>query len=228
MRFLLSFPAIYSGFKRVIGGKEPIGYSILREIIIQKAQQLNRTPLILDLGCGEGITSKYLEGCCEYVGLDHSEKYIAYANKQYGKYGRFYSYDISQGNIPSELFKNSEPDIICMIGVIHHLADGEVDLIKKKILNQYENTAFFSFDGVFLEKQNPIARILLRLDRGNHIRWKDEYQKLFGDYGSLIFHFDRIPYDFIMFFRHISLSQLMGEKFGRFKIHSSAEWKGLK
>ncbi|MCH7501574.1 MAG: class I SAM-dependent methyltransferase [Nitrospinae bacterium] len=228
MRFLLSFPAIYSGFRRIFGGKEPVGISILREIIIQKAQQLNHTPFILDLGCGDGKIAKYLGNCCEYVGLDHSEKYIAFANKEYGEYGRFYTYDISQGEIPSELFNNGEPDVICMIGVIHHLADVEVDLIKKRLLNQYENAAFFSFDGVFLEKQNPIARILLRLDRGNHIRWKDGYQKLFGNYGSLIFHFDRIPYDFIMFFRHISLPQLMEEKFGRFKILSSTEWKGLK
>jgi len=228
MRFLLRFPSVYSGFKRIFGGKEPLAYSILREVIIQKAQELNRPPLVLDLGCGDGGTSRHIGDSCEYVGLDHSEKYIAYANKQYGQYGKFCSYDISQGNIPSGLFDNREPDIICMIGVIHHLADDEVDLIKKHLLSRYENAAFFSFDGVFLEKQNLVARILLHMDRGKYIRWQDGYQKLFGNYGSLIFRFDRIPYDYIMLFRFIALPQLMEEKFSRFNVISSSEWKSLK
>lgn len=220
MRFFLSFPSLYSGFKRIFGGKDPIGYSILREIILQKSRELNRPPIILDLGCGAGIALEYLGNSCEYVGLDHSEKYIAYANKQYGQKGRFYSYDISQGNIPDNLFNDNEPDIICMLGVIHHLTDDEIGLIKENLLNRFKNAVFFSFDGVFLEKQNLIARVLLWLDRGDYIRWKDEYQKLFSNYDSLTFHFDRIPYDYIMFFRHISLPQLIKEKFGRLKVHN--------
>ena len=225
MRFLLRFPSLYSSFKRILGGKEPISISILREIIVRRTQQLNRPPFILDLGCGDGKIAKLLGDCCEYIGLDHSEKYIAFANKKYGQYGRFYTHDIKQGSITSKYLGNREPDVICMIGVLHHLADDEIGLIKKYLLNKYKNAAFFSFDGVFLENQNPISRILLRLDRGQYVRWKDGYQNLFNDYAFLIFHYDRFPYDFIMFYRHIPMIQLMEEKFNNLKIHSVTEWK---
>ncbi len=223
MRALLKFPLLYSLFKRILGGREPISASILKEIISKMAQDLKRPPLVLDLGCGEGGLSKFLGECCEYVGLDISDKYISFACKNYGKFGKFYVYDIGLGEIPSEFLKNREPDFIFLIGVIHHLTDAEFSLIKKGLLDKYVKAAFLSIDGVFLENQNLISNILLRLDRGNHVRWTGGYQKLFENYNFIICHYTKFPYDYIFFYRHLPIPSLVSENFEMLEIQSVNE-----
>ena len=223
MRFLLKNPVIYSLLQRLVGGREPFPVLILRAIIAKKAQELNRAPLVLDLGCGEGKYSKFLGEHCEYVGLDLSEQYISFANKKYGQYGKFYTYDISNQKFLSEFLNNREPDFIFMMGVIHHLTDTEFALVKKNLLDKYVKAAFFSLDGVFLDNQKLISRILLHLDRGNYVRRVDEYQNLFKNYNFMICHFTKMSYDYIFFYRHLRLSSLISEKFVMLKIKSISE-----
>jgi len=82
---------------------------------------------------------------------------------------------------------------------------------------------FFSLDGVFLENQKLISRILLQLDRGNYVRRVDEYQNLFKNYNFMICHFTKMSYDYIFFYRHLRLSSLISEKFVMLKIKSISE-----
>ena len=181
------------------------------------AKELNRLPLVLDLGCGEGKASQFLGKECEYVGLDISERYISFANKYYGRFGNFYVHDIGKGKLPSKILKNREPDFIIMLGVIHHLTDDEFSLIKTNLLDKYTKAAFFSLDGVYLKNQNIISRMLLRLDRGNHVRWVEGYQSVFKNYKFLTCHLNR-PYDYIFFYRHLPLPSLVSENFNMLEI----------
>ena len=60
-----------------------------------------------------------------------------------------------------------------------------------------------TLDGVYVERQNPIAKILLKLDRGRHVRTADQYialaQKHFEIVKSTILHdLMTIPYTHII------------------------------
>jgi len=110
-----------------------------------------------------------------------------------------------------------------MMGVIHHLSDAEFSLLKKNLLDKYDKAAFFSLDGVFKKNQKLASKILLHLDRGNHVRRTDEYQKLFKNFNFMTCHFSKMPYDYIFFYRHLRLSSLISEKFDMLKIKSFSE-----
>lgn len=200
-------------------------FLIPKEIINRMAKELNRPPLVLDLGCGEGKAAQFLGEECEYIGLDVSERYVSFANKNYGRFGNFYVHDIGREELPSEFLKNREPDFILMLGVIHHLADDEFSLIKKNLLDKYTKAAFFSFDGVYLKNQNFFSRMLLHLDRGNHVRWVEGYQRILKNYNFLTCHLTR-PYDYIFFYRHVPMPSLVLENFKMLKILSVNENEG--
>jgi len=73
---------------------------------------------ILELGCGTGINSIFLDG--DYYGFDANEEFIKYGKKK----GR----NINYGNIYNIPLKNC--DAILIVDVLHHLPD-HCKLLKK-------------------------------------------------------------------------------------------------
>ncbi len=80
---------------------------------------------ILEVGCGVGASSKYLEGLYNnYIGIDYSKEFIELANQRYSKANvEYYCSNIK------ELKIEKVPDLILGIGVLHHISD-----IKKAVV----------------------------------------------------------------------------------------------
>tara|TARA_B110001450_G_C17651386_1_gene493434 strand:+ start:28 stop:639 length:612 start_codon:yes stop_codon:yes gene_type:complete len=121
---------------------------------------------ILDIGCGPGDFSKNFSSA-RYFGIDISEDYIQSARKNYGNYGKFYCKSVS------DLSDISLPniDIVIMRGVLHHLSDEEVQTTLKLLIPILNSGAkLVSIDPVLLKRQNRIAKIFIKNDRGKCVR----------------------------------------------------------
>ena len=69
-------------------------------------------------------------------------------------------------------------------------------MLVKKILKKGGN--IITEDPILIEKQNPIAKLIIKKDRGNNVRNKKEYIKIIKKYfkkiDSKIYHQKFIPY----------------------------------
>lgn len=168
---LLKYPKIYRFFQSVLSNKRDNFYDILSNYL--KKNYLNH--LIVDIGCGDAEIASYFDKKIKYVGIDISEKYIANAKKRFPHF-KFYNQDITK--ITSLSFSNC---VFLLIGVIHHINDEN----SKNLINQLkeiDGSVIICIDPVKVKKQHPIARFLIKMDRGEFIRTKSEYEKIFVDF----------------------------------------------
>ena len=92
-----------------------------------------------------------------------------------------------------------------MMGIMMNLDDDEIHRIMEiiKLLLKPEGE-FLSYDSVYLEKNHPIAKFMLDIDRGHHLRTLEEYSNLMNaHWGSVDYdlRFDmlRVPYNELLF-----------------------------
>jgi 2-polyprenyl-3-methyl-5-hydroxy-6-metoxy-1,4-benzoquinol methylase len=134
---------------------------------------------VLDIGCGPADILKSLDNVT-YYGYDINESYINFAKKKYkNKKPKLFCKKFSK----KELKKLPKFDIILLSGLIHHLSDQESKqllVLCKKILKK--EGKLITIDPILIKNQNPIARLLVKLDRGLNVRNKNNYLKLFKKY----------------------------------------------
>ncbi|MEI6095509.1 MAG: class I SAM-dependent methyltransferase [Gammaproteobacteria bacterium] len=140
------------------------------------ASQINASAndRVLDIGCGTSTILRYLPQVY-YLGIDSNPKYILKARNFFGESGDFQCKSVDDFNIES----TQKFDRILLIGVLHHLTDEQILslMLKIKDLLSVEGQ-LITYDGVLLPKQNPIARLLLKIDRGRHVRTVEAYLSL--------------------------------------------------
>ena len=128
----------------------------------------------LDLGCGTGLILGYLPSL-DYWGIDSNPDYIRYAQKKYGTRGRFICSDLC--GIPWPV--QGKFDCVMAIGLLHHLSDGMVRGVLSRAKDFLAPKGkLVTVDGCFEEKQSPLAKRLLQMDRGKYVRHLDEYVAL--------------------------------------------------
>ena len=170
MKSLLSIPLVYRLFGKAIGGDEG------RRTFVSQYLKPNPGDRVLDIGCGEAGILDYLPDV-DYVGFDPSPSYIAAAQKRYGNRGRFQCGSVSE-DVVAEI---GTFDIAVANGVLHHLTDSEcVRLFEVARRTLKKAGRLLTFDGCFLPTQSPIARFLLRADRGKFVRSPESYLALAG------------------------------------------------
>jgi cyclopropane fatty-acyl-phospholipid synthase-like methyltransferase len=140
------------------------------------AQEINAAPgdRVLDIGCGNATILKHLPEV-SYFGVDSNPNYISKARETFGAKGNFRC--VSVDDLAFEF--TGKFDRVLLLGVLHHLTDQQIKslmLIIKELLS--ENGRLITHDGVFIAKQNSIARLLLKLDRGRYVRTEKEYLSL--------------------------------------------------
>lgn len=127
---------------------------------------------VLDVGCGPAEVLSHLPAGVEYFGFDVSPKYIAAASHRYGNRGTF-----TVGAVTPGTFSDfGQFDVIIAMGVLHHLDDNEAKLVFQAAREKLRPEGrIVTMDGAYVRGQNPIAKLLLTLDRGRHVRTVEQY-----------------------------------------------------
>ena len=192
IRSVLGLPLVYKLFKLAIG--RPTRYrAFIDEHVHAKAGDR-----VLDIGCGTADILELLPDV-DYTGFDVSPEYIASARRRYGERGNFRCERLDA----STSCERGQYDIVLALGVLHHLEDDEaVKLCTLAREALRPGGRFVSIDGCFVDGQSPVARYLLRRDRGRNVRTEDGYRQLaqpvFPSVTSLVRHdLLRVPYTLV-------------------------------
>ena len=184
---LLSITSIYSFVQWIMSGTS------FRKKIVKKYITKNNVK-VLDIGCGPAEILDSLP-TVKYFGYDINSTYINYAKKKYKNRGKFLCKKLTSEDIK----KLPKFDHVLLFGIMHHLNDVEIKnlmIIVKKILKKEGN--IITADPIFIKKQNPITKFIIKKDRGDNVRNKKEYIKIIKRYfkkiNSKIYHQKFIPY----------------------------------
>lgn len=172
LRSLLSNPYIYSAFQTLFGGHQA-RKNFVNEFI-QPMPNIN----VLDVGCGPADIFEYLPSC-QYWGFDISKSYIDRAKAKYGSKGNFICKELDFLDLESL----PKFDLVLTLGLIHHLDDATAHAVLDLCYNALNDDGkLVTIDPCFHPEQNPIAKFLIRNDRGQNVRSESEYKFLVNQF----------------------------------------------
>lgn len=188
VRALLSHPHIYNLFQTIMGARKGRTEFATRFV---RARTGDR---IVDIGCGTGDLLAYLPEV-DYTGYDISENYIEAARTRFGARGAFHCRLLTS----DELGTMPPFDIALAVGLLHHLDDDEarnfIQMTKRALK---PGGRLITIDPCLADRQNHIARWLVKADRGQNVRDRDGYVSLvadtFGQVQPTVAHRAWIPY----------------------------------
>lgn len=136
---------------------------------------------ILEVGCGVGASSKYLEGLYNnYIGIDYSEEFIGLANQRYSK-----------GNVEyfcsniKELHIDKIPDLILGIGVLHHISDIKKAIAELQKLSSGETIFAFiepNSENYLIQIMRSVRKKIDRSYSGDQIYFsREELESIFAE-----------------------------------------------
>jgi SAM-dependent methyltransferase len=132
----------------------------------------------------------------DYTGVEPEERYIAQARRQFGDRARFIL-----GTASSTILDDlGTYDIVLAVAVMHHLDDGEArELLRLARRALCPGGRLVTVDCCYTDEQSSVARFLIGLDRGRHIRTPEHYERLIGGFfpscSSTVRHdLLRVPY----------------------------------
>ncbi|WP_282136653.1 class I SAM-dependent methyltransferase [Seonamhaeicola maritimus] len=191
-RSILKVSLLYSTYQYIVGGIRA------RRLFVENDAQIKLGEKVLDIGCGPGDILKFLPKV-DYTGCDMDATYIKTAKEKYPQYS-FHCAGV-------EDFKLETPntfDVVITTGVIHHLNNEQARTLFNLARQALKpNGRLVTFDGCYIENQNPISKKFLDMDRGNFIRRENDYVNLASPYFSSIKTkidetYFRIPYTSII------------------------------
>jgi len=184
---LLSSPYFYSFSQKVMSAT-----SFRKKIVTNFIKKKN--PYVLDIGCGPAEILDYFDNI-NYYGFDTNKNYIEHAKKKYRSNCNFFCKKFNAKNIKNKI----KFDYVLLLGLLHHLNNKQSNILLseiKKVLKK--KGTLLALDNVYITNQNFIAKKLMDLDRGNHVRTKGEYltilKKNFKVVNSKVYHQRLIPY----------------------------------
>lgn len=127
---------------------------------------------ILDVGSGLGPYSGIVGGDCDYLGVDISEDYVAYATQRYGTARKKFE----ARDVVTYPFEEGSFDKAMMINVMHHLDEPSCHALLP-VLKQAATERVVIVDPVPVPGR-PIQRFWLSLDRGEYIRPLAEQERI--------------------------------------------------
>ncbi len=152
---LLEVPWVYRAWQA------PFAEAKLRPL--RAHNDLSTVRRVLDVACGPGTNAPHFRHC-DYLGLDINPEYTRRAAARYGM--RFEVADVTQYHVKGEpLF-----DFILVNSFFHHVDDADTDRILSHLATLLaDDGAIHVFDLVLPDRASP-ARLLARMDRGDHPR----------------------------------------------------------
>jgi SAM-dependent methyltransferase len=187
---LITFPVFYKGLMAALGAERA------KARLADEIFRVRPGAKVLDVGCGPASIFRHLPEV-DYTGIDLNPKHIEYAIAHYGSAGRFLIGDASQQLRQEE----GSFDLVIVSALLHHLDDIQArDLLNGLCRMAKPGGRIVTFDNVWLERQNPIAWSLNKLDSGLNVRFEAGYRGLVTGLpltveGRIYRDLLRIPYD---------------------------------
>lgn len=191
---IMRIPVVYNLFAHGVSRADL--YPWLAESVINAKDGQS----VLDVGCGTAKILKYLPSV-HYVGIDHNPDYIEASNKAYGLRGEFIVGDVNDDQVR----ERGKFDRILLLGVLHHLSDDEVTRLVSQLVRSLKVGGHLTtFDNAIVTGQHPLARLLVKLDRGRYVRSPSEYRRLLEtafkiDEETVRHDLLRVPYTHVIF-----------------------------
>ncbi|SFK97297.1 Methyltransferase domain-containing protein [Mesorhizobium albiziae] len=161
-------PKVYTGFQDFVGARSA------RQRIVDDVLEIRSGDRVLDVGCGPADILAFLPQV-DYLGIDYSEDYIDAARRRFGNRGRFLAADVS--SLRDQGITGF--DVVIALGVLHHLDDVSAKGLMRDVRDSLKpGGRFVCVDPLIEYPQNPIARLLARLDRGQFVRTREGYSEL--------------------------------------------------
>lgn len=188
---LLERPRAYDGLQRLLGASDA------RQRFVREFVQPCAGARVLDIGCGPAALLDDLPRDVEYTGFDMNPAYIEAAQRRHGNRGRFFCARVGEegGALPDAQF-----DVAIARGILHHLDDRGADRLLSSACRLLKpGGVLVSCDGVYTDRLPLVARLLLSLDRGGHVRTADGYRQLFAPHFTrldawIVDDLSRVPY----------------------------------
>lgn len=178
IRNILSSAAVYELFQRVLGAHD------VRSRFVNDFIRPRPGMRVLDIGCGPAEILAYLPEV-DYQGFDISPEYIERARKHFGGRGQFHCRELSRLDVEQQ----APFDIVLMIGVLHHLHDEAATGVLRLVGQALKpGGRLLTMDPCLEPGQHPIARFLVRNDRGQYVRVRSGYAAL----GAAVFESPRV------------------------------------
>ncbi|MGQ9621300.1 MAG: class I SAM-dependent methyltransferase [bacterium] len=190
IRSILSNPKIYNIFQSMWGASK------IRENFVKEYIRPRHGDRVIDFGCGTAEILNFLPSV-QYYGFDISSDYIRYAQTKFGGRAHFQPRMITEHDAPSL----PKFDIALALGVLHHLDDEALlALLRAAFAVLKIGGRLLTLDGCYVTNQNVLARFLLKLDRGQNVRYPTEYsikaQAIFPKVLTVVRHQVWIPYTY--------------------------------
>lgn len=168
VRAILSNPYIYTAFQAIMGAERSRRYFV--EEHVRPCMDMS----VLDIGCGPGDILRFLPQV-QYYGFDISQSYIAEAQKKFKARGVFRCELLTM----EHLLHLPKFDLVLATGLLHHLNDEQaVETLKLARSALKDSGRLITIDPCFTDRQNSVARFLIRNDRGENVRDRSGYDGL--------------------------------------------------
>ena len=126
---------------------------------------------VLDVGCGPGTNTHHFDGV-DYLGIDVNERYVAYARRRYSR--DFVVGDAIEFTVPAgERF-----DFVLINSFLHHVPDAAVRRLLAHLSSVLTDEGHVHVLELELPEQPSVARLLARVDRGDHPRPLQAWREL--------------------------------------------------
>jgi trans-aconitate methyltransferase len=129
---------------------------------------------VLDVGCGPGTNTHYFEHA-DYLGIDTNPDYITSARRRHGR--RFEVVDVTDWTP-----EDGGYDFVFLNSLMHHLPDDAVRRLLAALAPLVAPGGAVHVLDLVLPPRRDLARVLARLDRGDHPRALEHWERLFSEH----------------------------------------------
>ena len=192
-RSVLAIPAVYAAFRRLISGAQA------QDVLMRRYVRAAPGSKVLDIGCGPGVMADALPGV-DYTGIEPDARYVEEGRRRLAGRGRILHGTAGSVRLPDP----GSYDVVMAIAVLHHLDDWQArELVTFAKAALKPGGRFVSLDCCYTPVQSRIARLIVGMDRGRHIRTPEAFAALIAERFSTVtpaVHHDllRVPYTHVI------------------------------